>query len=91
MDLHVKFTDYVKYYQQNLAKFAPSTGANERKRIRCLFLDYLAYTYPYYRKFFLDLGGENIEFVLECLSYGKGCSPYKVVTGFNSLCYPEKM
>ena len=42
MDLHVKFIDYIKYYQQTLAKFAPSTGANEKKRIQCLFLDYLA-------------------------------------------------
>ena len=91
MDLHVKFIDYVKYYQQTLAKFALSTSANKKKRRRCLFLDYLAYTYPYYSKFFLDAGEENLEFVLECLSSGKGCFPYKVVTGFNSLCYPPKL
>ena len=82
---HVKFIDSVKYYQQPLAKLARSTDANEKKRIRSLFLDYLAYTHPYYSKFFLDLGEENIEFALEYLSSGKGCFPYEVVTGFDSL------
>ena len=78
MDLHVKFIDYIKYYQQTLAKFAPSTGANEKKRIQCLFLDYLAYTYPYYSNFFLDLGEENVEFVvLSACLLEKGVFPTK--------------
>ena len=69
---HVKFIDSVKYYQQPLAKLAWSTNTKEKKRIRSLFLDYLAYTHPYHSKFFLDLGEENIEFALEYLSSGKG-------------------
>ena len=60
----IKFIDSVKYYQQPLAKTARSTDANEKKRMGSLFLDYLAYTHPYYSKFFLDLGQKNIEFSL---------------------------
>ena len=38
------------------------TDANEeKKKIHTLFLDYLAYTHPYYSEFFLDLGEENIK------------------------------
>ena len=87
----VKFIDFVKYYQQSLAKRAPSTDANKKKRISSLFLDYLACTYPYYSKFFLDLGEENLEFALECLSSGKGGFSYEVKTGFNSLSATPKI
>ena len=82
---HVKFIDSVKFYQQPLVKLARTADANEKKRIRSLFLDYLAYTHPYYSKFFLDIEEENIEFTLEYLSSGKGCFPWQVVTGFDSL------
>ena len=57
---HVKFIDSVESYQQPLAKRTWSINANEKKRICSLFLDYLAYTHPYYSNFFLDLGEENI-------------------------------
>ena len=60
----VKFIDSVNYYQQPLEKIARSTDANEKKIMSSLFLDYLAYTHPYYSKFFLDLGQKNIEFSL---------------------------
>ena len=72
---HVKFIDSVKFYQQPLVKLARTADANEKKRIRSLFLDYLAYTHPYYSKFLLDIEEENIEFTLEYLSSGKGCYP----------------
>ena len=88
---HVKLIDSVKYYQQPLAKRARSTNANKKKRISSLFLDYLACTHPYYRKFFLDLGEENLEFALECLSSGKGGFSYEVMMGFNSLSATPKI
>ena len=68
-----------------------NTDANKKKRISSLFLDYLACTHPYYSKFFLDLGEENVEFALECLSSGKGGFSYEVVTGFNSLSATPKI
>ena len=69
----------------------------KRNRLRILFV-----LYYYYSKFFLDLGDFllililivilNIEFVLEYLSSGKGCFPYEVETGFDSLSLlPPKM
>ena len=60
LGLHAKFIDFLKYYQQPLAKLARSTDACEKKRIRSLILDYLAYAHPYYSKFFINLGEENI-------------------------------
>ena len=53
--------------------------------MRSLFLDYLAYVHVYYSEFFLSLPKEDIEFVLNNLSSGKGCFPYEIVTGFRSL------
>ena len=47
LGLHVKSIDSIKYYQQSLAKLARSTHANEKKRIRNLFLDYMSCTHPY--------------------------------------------
>ena len=55
---HIKLIDSAKYYKQ--AKLVGSTNANKKKRIHSLFLDYLGYTHPYYSKFFLNLGEENI-------------------------------
>ena len=91
---HAKSIDSVKYYQQTPAKLARSTDANEKKRIRSLFLDYLDYTHLYYSRCFLDLGEENIEFALGYLSSVKGCFPYEVVASFDSLSLsllPPKM
>ena len=85
LGLHVKSIDSIKYYQQSLAKLARSTDANEKKRIRNLFLDYMSCTHPYWSQFFLDLGEENTEFALEYVPTGKGYFPYEVVTGFDSL------
>ena len=34
---HVKFIDYIKYYQQPLSKLARSTDPTEKKRISSLF------------------------------------------------------
>ena len=48
---HVKFIDSVKYYQQPMAKLVRSTNENETKRIRSLFLNYLAYVHVYYSQF----------------------------------------
>ena len=81
----LKFIDSVKYYQQPLAKLARSTDANEKKRIRSLFLDYLTYAHLYYSRFVLDLGEKNIEFALEYLSSGRWSFHYEVVMGFRSL------
>ena len=33
----------------------------------------------------MSLSNEDREFALEYLASGKGCFPYKIVTGFNSL------
>ena len=66
---HVKFIDSVKYHQQPLAKLARSTNKNEKKRTPSLFLDYLAYVHVYYSQFSLSLPREDIEFVLEYLSF----------------------
>ena len=57
---HIKLIDSAKYYKQPAAKLVGSTNANKKKRIHSLFLDYLGYTHPYYSKFFLNLGEENI-------------------------------
>ena len=73
----VKFIDFVKYYQQSLAKRAPSTDANKKKRISSLFLDYLACTYPYYSKFFLDLGEKILSLLLSACPLEKGFFPTK--------------
>ena len=82
----VKFMDSVKYYQQALSRLARSTDSSERERIQSLLLDYLAFQHPYYSQLFLsDLTEEDRNFVLEYLSSGKGCFPFEVVTGFDSL------
>ena len=82
---HIKFIDSVKYYQQPLSKLASSANAEEKTRIKSLFLDYFAYEHPYYNKFWMTLLKEDMQFVLEHLASGKGCFPYEIVTGFNSL------
>ena len=41
--------------------------------------------HPYYSKFFLQLDEEEIMYVLDYLSSGKGCFPYEQVTDFDSL------
>ena len=82
----VKFTDSVKCYQQPLSKLARSTNSSEKEQIQNLFLDYFAFQHLYYSQFFpSDLTKENKNFVLEYLFTGKGCFPYEVVTGFDSL------
>ena len=48
----VKFIDSVKY-QQPLSKLASSTTSEGKKRIECLFLEFLGFQHPYYSKFFL--------------------------------------
>ena len=83
---HTRFIDSVKYYQQPLSKLASSTNADEKSRIKKLFLEYLEYVHPYYSTLFVDeLSQENKKFVLEYLASRKGCFPYEIVTGFNSL------
>ena len=44
----VKFIDSVKYYQQPPSKLARSTTSEEKKRIECLFLEFLDFQHPYY-------------------------------------------
>ena len=76
----------VKYYQQTLSKLARSTTSEEKIRIECLCLEFLGFQHPYYSKFFLqELSEDDPNYVLQCLSSGKGCSPYESVTGSNSL------
>ena len=82
---HIKFIDSVKYYQQPLSKLASSANAEEKTRIKSLFLDYFAYVHPYYSNFSMTLLKEGMQFVLEHLASGKGCFPYEIVTVFNSL------
>ena len=83
---HIRFIDSIKYYQQPLSKLASSTNADQKSRIKNVFLEYIGHVHPYYSTFFIDeLSQENKQFVLEYLASGKGCFPYEIVTGFNSL------
>ena len=86
IDRQVKFIDLVKYYQQPLSKLARSTTSKRKKRIECLFLEFLGFQHLYYSKFFLqELSEDNRNYALQHISSGKGCFPYESVTGFNSL------
>ena len=53
--------------------------------VKSLFIGYLDFEHPYYKTFFLYLSEDDRNFVLDYLSSSKGCFPYEIVTGFESL------
>ena len=88
---HVKFIDSFKYYRQPLPKLVRNTTSEEKKRIKCFFLEFLGFQHPYYSKFFLqELSEDDRNYVLQYLSLGKGCFSYESATGFNSLSATPK-
>ena len=74
---NIKFIDSVKYYQQPFSRLASSVNAEEKSRVKSLFLEHLTHVHPYYSNFFMSLSNKDREFVLEYLVSGKGCFPYE--------------
>ena len=88
---YVKFVDSIKYYRQPLPKLARSFDANENKRIRGLFLDYLAYTHPYYSKYRENIEYRKYRVCSLVLALWKRVFSLRSSDGFRfSLCYLQK-
>ena len=79
----VKFIDTNKYFQQSLTSLAAGMTNKERENIKnCR--EFLAETLMYIKD-------DEVDWILEYLSSGKGTIPYKMITDFDSLdIKPEK-
>ena len=86
----VQFIDTIKYFQQSLGALASSLTSLEKTAIYEESKKFLL-SYPEIARNFLSLNEEGREWVLNCLSSGKGTIPYQLITDFDSRnISPEK-
>ena len=80
----VKFIDTIKYFQQSLASLAASMTNEERENVKKNCRVFLAEKLMYVKD-------DDVDWILEYLSSGKGTIPYQMITDFDSLdIKPEK-
>ena len=74
----VCFIDTVKYFQQSLESLANSMTNVEREKVKKICRRFLGETLMFLSK-------KDEDWVLNCLSSGKGIISYQMITDFNSL------
>ena len=80
----MKFIDTIKYFQQSLASLAASMTNEERENVKKNCRVFLAEKLMYVKD-------DDVDWILEYLSSGKGTIPYQMITDFDSLdIKPEK-
>ena len=80
----VKFINTIKYFQQSLASLAASMTNEERENVKKNCRVFLAEKLMYVKD-------DDVDWILEYLSSGKGTIPYQMITDFYSLdIKPEK-
>ena len=80
----MKFINTIKYFQQSLASLAASMTNEERENVKKNCRVFLAEKLMYVKD-------DDVDWILEYLSSGKGTIPYQMITDFDSLdIKPEK-
>ena len=80
----MKFIDTIKYFQQSLASLAASMTNEERENVKKNCRAFLAEKLMYIKD-------DDVDWILEYLSSGKGTIPHQMITDFDSLdIKPEK-